>query len=86
MQLTYRGVTYKYSKASVELPKSGRVGTYRGQVVHLSSTVRVLRQSLVFFKYRGVDYSQQIGDRHLQPIISLVESKSTQISKTHKKN
>lgn len=86
MQLTYRGVAYKYSETSVELPKSARTGKYRGIAINLPSTLRVLRQSLVFFKYRGVDYTQQIGNRHLQPIISAVESESTQIQKPHQSN
>ena len=77
MQLTYRGVAYQLPEASVELPTS-QTGKYRGKAIKISSTVQVLRQSLIAFKYRSVDYTQQIGDRHLQPI-SPVDSESSEV-------
>lgn len=78
MQLTYRGVAYQLPEASVELPKSSQTGKYRGKAIEIPSTVKVWRQSLFAFKYRGVDYTK-LANLHLQPIISAVESKSTQI-------
>lgn len=79
MQLTYRGVAYQSLEASVELSRFSQTGKYRGKAIKIPSTVKVLRQSLFAFKYRGVDYTQQIGDRHLSLIVSAVESESTQI-------
>lgn len=76
MQLTYRGVAYQSLKAPVELSRFSQIGKYRGKATKISSTVQVLRQSLSALKYRGVDYTQQIGDRHLQPIIFAVENES----------
>lgn len=64
MQLTYRGMAYQSPAISVEL-LSSQTGKYRGQTFQMSSTVLVLRQSIVAFKYRGVDYIQRIGDRYL---------------------
>ena len=57
MQLTYRGVAYRLTETSVELPKSSQTGKYRAKAIKISSTVQVLRQSLFALKYRGVDYS-----------------------------
>ena len=57
MKLTYRGANYQHqSFPSLNADTSAMAGKYRGVNCCISSAVLVSRQSLIAYKYRGVDY------------------------------
>lgn len=60
MQLTYRGANYQHKplhsrNADLDL---ATVGKYRGATFYISSAALVSHQSLVAYRYRGVNYTK----------------------------
>ncbi|NJM96444.1 MAG: DUF4278 domain-containing protein [Phormidesmis sp. RL_2_1] len=54
MQLSYRGVKYNTSDATVEMTESQDVGQYRGAIYHVRRAVNLpARKSNDVLKYRG---------------------------------
>ena len=57
MQLTYRGANYQLkSWHGRNADILATVGKYRGKTYYISSAALVSHQSLVAYRYRGVDY------------------------------
>lgn len=58
MKLTYRGHSYNYEPAPVDLVESPLVGTYRGQAYSISYPRHIpVPQPVKALKYRGVEYT-----------------------------
>ncbi len=60
MKLIYRGINYR--RLPVDRESSDALGIdvkYRGVVYRISPTALTLQQSLVAYKYRGVDYTKR---------------------------
>ena len=57
MQLSYRGVHYRYQPTSVDMVDSGVSGQYRGRAVSFNYPRHIpVPQATVRLKYRGVEY------------------------------
>jgi hypothetical protein len=56
MQLTYRGISYQASIATIDAPKREAIGCYRGHGLQFSQPVTI-SPPLQALKYRGILYN-----------------------------